>query len=327
MPGMNSGLNPADPTLVAAFRSALLHQGAIAVIILAFLWLLWATARTWRMSTPAAKQEDSASSGSASTGSASTGSASTGSASTGSGTRARWAWLGGGAWEAPGRRLLRVGFGLIWILDGILQAQPKMAGGLAAQVIEPTAASSPAWVQHVVNWGGTAWSYHPIQAGAASVWIQVGLGIWLLVAAHGPWSRLRRPGRRGLGPGGVGVRRVVRRDLRARAELADRGARRGAALRGGRSAGRAAGRRLAQPARNWARLLLAGLGLFYLGMAVLQAWPGRGYWQGTSHGTPGTLASMVQGMAATPQPHVLSALVADFGAFAASNGFAVNLGS
>ena len=180
MPGMNSGLNPADPTLVAAFRSALLHQGAIAIIILAFLWLLWATARTWRMSTPAAKQEDSTSSGRASSGRA----------STGSGTRARWAWLGGGAWEAPGRRLLRVGFGLIWILDGILQAQPKMAGGLAAQVIEPTAGASPAWVQHVVNWGGTAWSYHPIQAGAASVWIQVGLGIWLLVAAHGPWSRL-----------------------------------------------------------------------------------------------------------------------------------------
>ena len=175
MPGMNSGLSRPTQRWSPAFRSALLHQGAIAIIVLAFLWLLWATARTWRMSTPAAKQEDSTSSGRA---------------STGSGTRARWAWLGGGAWEAPGRRLLRVGFGLIWILDGILQAQPKMAGGLAAQVIEPTAASSPAWVQHVVNWGGTAWSYHPIQAGAASVWIQVGLGIWLLVAAHGPWSRL-----------------------------------------------------------------------------------------------------------------------------------------
>ena len=60
-------------------------------------------------------------------------------------------------------------------------------------------------------------------------------------------------------------------------------------------------------------------------MAVLQAWPGRGYWQGVSGGKPGTLAGMVQGMAATPQPHVLSALVADFGSFAASNGFAVNL--
>ena len=41
MPGMNSGLNPADPTLVAMFRSALLHQGAIALVIIACLWLLW----------------------------------------------------------------------------------------------------------------------------------------------------------------------------------------------------------------------------------------------------------------------------------------------
>ena len=48
MPGMNSGLSPSDPTLVAAFRSALLHQGAIALLMLVFLGLLWATVRTWR---------------------------------------------------------------------------------------------------------------------------------------------------------------------------------------------------------------------------------------------------------------------------------------
>ena len=40
MPGMNSGLNPGDPTLVAAFKSALLHQGAIALLMLVFVWLL-----------------------------------------------------------------------------------------------------------------------------------------------------------------------------------------------------------------------------------------------------------------------------------------------
>jgi len=290
VPGMNSGLNPADPTLVAAFRSALLHQGAIAVIILAFLGLLWATARTWRMTTPAAKQEDS---------------------------------TGSAVWEAPGRRLLRVGFGLIWILDGILQAQPKMAGGLAAQVIQPAAASSPAWVQHVVNWGGTVWSYHPIQSAAASVWIQVGLGVWLLVAAHGPWSRLAglaavawglvvwvfgesfggifAPGLSWLtGAPGAVLLYVVAGALVALPEDAWRTARLG-------------------------RLLLGGAGVFFIGMAVLQAWPGRGFWSGPGHGQPGTLAGMVQQMAATPQPHVLSALVARFGSFAASNGFAVNL--
>ena len=131
---MNSGLSPSDPTLVAAFRSALLHQGAIALLMLAFLWLLWATARTWR---PAA-------------------SPGTGGATAGEPTEARARWL------------LRTGFGVLWIFDGILQAQPKMAGGLATQVMEPIAASSPGWVQHLVNWGGTAWSYHPVQAGAAS---------------------------------------------------------------------------------------------------------------------------------------------------------------
>jgi hypothetical protein len=45
-------------------------------------------------------------------------------------------------------------------------------------------------VQQVVNWAGTTWSYHPMQAGAAAVWIQVGIGIWMLAAPRGPWSRL-----------------------------------------------------------------------------------------------------------------------------------------
>src|SRR5580704_3268095 len=110
VPGMDSGLNPSDPTIVAAFRSALLHQGGIALAIVVFLLLLWATARTWRAAAPAATGKPAAR-------------------------------------EVPARRLLRIGFGLIWILDGLLQAQPKMAAGLPSLVIAPTAAGSPAWVQ------------------------------------------------------------------------------------------------------------------------------------------------------------------------------------
>ena len=53
--------------------------------------------------------------------------------------------------------------------------------GMTTQVIEPTAATSPAWVQHLVNAGATIWSNHPITAPASAVWIQVGLGVWLLV--------------------------------------------------------------------------------------------------------------------------------------------------
>ncbi|MGH3069019.1 MAG: SCO family protein [Streptosporangiaceae bacterium] len=311
---MNSGLSPSDPTLVAAFRSALLHQGAIALIAIVFLWLIWATARTWRFTRPAAKGgADGTSAGAV-------------------------AWRGGGSgWakrvsgaarpagvaEARGRRLLRIGFGLLWIFDGILQAQPKMAGGLASQVIQPIAAASPAWVQHVVNWGGTIWSFHPIQAGAASVWIQVGIGAWLIVAARGPWSRLAGAASIGWGltvwmfgesfggifapglswltgaPGAVLIY-VVAGALIALPEGAWRGPRLG-------------------------RLLLAGLGLFFTGMAVLQAWPGRGFWQGTVNGKPGTLSGMVQTMSGTPQPRFLSSLLSGFGSFTVRHGFAVNL--
>ncbi len=153
MPGMNSGVNVGDPTVVAAFRAALLHQGLIALLIFSALGLAWLGLRAFLPS--AARQASAA-------------------------PAAEPAW----------RQLLRIGFGLLWVLDGILQAQPKMAIGLPSQVIEPIAASSPRWVQHVVNWAGTTWSYHPLQAGAAAVWIQVGIGIWLLAASRGPLSRL-----------------------------------------------------------------------------------------------------------------------------------------
>src|SRR5581483_6906057 len=65
-----------------------------------------------------------------------------------------------------------------------------------------------------------------------------------------------------------------------------------------------AGALLALPERTWdsprpGRLLLGGLGTFFLGMALLQAWPGRGFWQGTLDGQPGSLAVMIKTMAGT----------------------------
>src|SRR6202043_1463807 len=160
MPGMKSGIDVSDPTVVAAFKAALVHQGLIALLIFALLGLAWVTVRTW---TPAAAGAG---------------------ASAAAGTRGPV--LAEPAW----RKVLRIGFGLLWVFDGILQAQPKMAVGLPSQVIEPIAASSPRWVQQVVNWAGTNWSYHPMQAGASAVWIQVGIGIWMLAAARGTSSRL-----------------------------------------------------------------------------------------------------------------------------------------
>ena len=68
------------------------------------------------------------------------------------------------------------------------------------------------------------------------------------------------------------------------------------------------------------RILTVG-GVFLVGMAVLQAWPGRGFWQGRG----GTLPSMVGEMSRTSQPGFLSSWVASFGSFDDAHGWAVNL--
>ena len=219
--------------------------------------------------------------------------------------------------------MLRIGFGLLWIFDGLLQAQPRMAAGLPSQVIEPAAASSPHWVQHLVNWAGTTWSYHPIQAGAAAVWIQIGIGLWMLAAPRGVSARLA-------GAASLAWGLIVWIFGESFGGIFAPGL---AWLFGAPGAAliyAAAGGLLALPTRSWrsprlGRAVLAGLGLFLVGMAVLQAWPGRGFWQGRSGGHPGTLTGMVQSMAQTSQPRFLSSLVSGFGVLVSGHGFAVNL--
>ena len=290
MPGMNSGLNVNDPAVVAAFKAALLHQGLIALLIFAVLGLAWAGLRAWL---PARAGPDAP---------------------------------GPGAPAGPepaGRQLLVIGFGNLWLFDAILQAQPKMAIGLPSQVIEPTAASSPAWVQQWVNWAGTAWSYHPVQAGAAAVWIQAGIGVWLIAAPRGGMSRLA-----GVASAGWGL--IVWVFGESFGGLFAPGLTWLTGAPGAALLYVVAGLLIALPESAWhsprlGRLALAGLGVFLGGMAVLQAWPGRGFWQGTAHGQPGVLAGMAQSMSLTPQPGFLSRWLAAFGAFDEAHGFAVNL--
>ena len=285
MPGMNSGVQVNSPLVIAAFKSALLHQLLIALLIFAVLGAAWVTIRALAPS------------------------------------RAGDAAPGPAEAEPLWRQVLRIGFGSLWVFDGILQAQPKMAIGLPSQVIEPIAATSPGWVQHLVNWAGTTWSYHPMQAGAAAVWIQLGIGIWLLAAASGPLSRLA-------GVTSVGWGLVVWVFGESFGGIFAPGATWLFGAPGAVLIYCVAGALIALPERagpRVGRMVLAGLGVFLVGMAVLQAWPGRGFWQGLSGRRPGTLASMTASMARTPQPRVLSEWVSAFTAFDEAHGLAVNL--
>ncbi len=261
MPGMGSGLQTTNPIIVAAFRSLLLHQAVVVLALLALLALGWNVLRAAQLR----KRANGENIPQLATGP-----------------------------EPSARRLLRLSFGLIWIFDGILQAQASMPLGMTTQVIEPSAAASPSWVQHLVNAGGTIWSNHPITAPASAVWIQVGLGIWLLVAPRGNWSRLG-----GVSSAAWGL--FVWIFGESFGGIFAPGLSWAFGAPGAVIFYSLAGLLIALPDRAWAsprlgRAILSVMGAFFVGMAVLQAWPGRGFWQGElhHHSQPGTLAAMVR---------------------------------
>jgi cytochrome oxidase Cu insertion factor (SCO1/SenC/PrrC family) len=283
-----------NPMITAAFRAHLSHQFLVVLILAIVLILAWNTIRTIRYRRAA---------------------------STGTfrplvpGHRPRA--------EPPARRLLRMAFGALWIVAGLFQTQVSMPGGLPDAVLKPAASSSPAWVQHLVNVGVTAWSNHPVSAAAAAVWIQLGIGTFLLVAPRGYWSRsagavsatwglvvwvfgeafggVFAPGSSWLfGTPGAALLYVV------------------------------AGVLVALPESRWetprlGRAILRVTGLFFLGMGILQAWPGRGTWSGPAGDKGGTLAAFAREMAGVPQPSVFAAGPRSFASFDAAHGWAVNL--
>src|SRR5215475_6544764 len=130
---MKSGLSDTNPIIVAAFKAALVHQGLLILIVLALLALAWTAARMRWIPWHATAHFGPSGAGPSPTRTVPPG-------------------------QSTARRVLRVGFGILWVFDGLLQAQPAMAAGLPSQVIQPAAATSPSWVQHLVNWGATAWS-------------------------------------------------------------------------------------------------------------------------------------------------------------------------
>ncbi|MGA2307268.1 MAG: SCO family protein [Acidimicrobiales bacterium] len=296
MPGMGRALQSNNPTIVSAFHTALLHQLLVVLLLGAVLAVAVNAIRTIQYRRLAAVGRTSFP------------------------TRASGAYA-----EPPARRILRIGFGILWVFDGLLQAQSSMPLGLPSSVIQPAASGSPSWVVHIVNSGLNIWTLHPVGAAAATVWIQVGLGVWLLVAPRGLWSRAG-----GLAGAGWGL--VVWVFGEAFGGIFAPGVTWLFGAPGAALLYCVGGLLVALPDRAYAtprlgRVVVTLSGVFFIGMAVLQAWPGRGFWQGRLHGGAGvgTLTGMVAQMASTPQPHFLASWVSSFGSLDAAHGWAVNL--
>ncbi len=293
MTGMGGASGPGDSSIVAEFHHALADQGAIILVLLAILFIGWNQLRSMQYRRAVARGE-----------------------SFGVATSELPA-------EPSGRRFLRIAFGLLWLFDGLLQLQSGMPTGLPSGVIRPAAATSPEWVRHLVDSGLTLWTNHPATAAASTVWIQVGIGVLLLVAPRGPWSR-------GAGVVSVVWGLVVWSVGNAFGGILAPGLTLLFGAPGAVLFYVVAGVLVALPDRSWTgrsigRVVIGGTGALLLGFGVLQAWPGRGFWQGSIGGGPGTLAGMVAQMAQTSQPSPLSSLVSSFASFDRAHGWGVNL--
>jgi len=296
MTGMGHAPRDDNPIIVSAFHHALLEQFLAILFVGVLIAVAWNVMRTVQYRRSVRAGESAVVSGPSA----------------------------GSAVEAAGHRVLRVAFGLLWLVDGILQLQADMPLGLPANVLQPAGAGTPGWVARLSAIGVSIWQRHPIPAATSVVWIQIGLGIMLLVAPRGRWTQAA-----GLASAAWGL--VVWVFGEAFGGLFSPGPSWLFGLPGAAVLYIVAGLLLALPERLWAtprlgRRLLFGSGICFIGMAVLQAWPGRGFWQGHLAGHAlGPLAQMAGQMATTPQPTSISSAVAAFGRFEASQGFLVNL--
>ena len=92
--------------------------------------------------------------------------------------------------EQPARRVLRLGAGGLWFAAGLLQLQTSMPMGIPAQVVRPSVATAPGWASWPVLQATDAWIRHPILGATGVVWVELGLGLWLVLARRGWLSRL-----------------------------------------------------------------------------------------------------------------------------------------
>ncbi|HVC21854.1 MAG TPA: SCO family protein [Candidatus Dormibacteraeota bacterium] len=203
--------------------------------------------------------------------------------------------------DIPARVFLRRTLGIIWIVDGLLQAQPAMPGGFAKNVVAPMAAGQPHILANLLNWEVYFWQAHPLDLAVATVFIQVGIGVAILAGGD---SRL---GKAGLWMsiawglfvwvGGEGLGGLL---LRGTTELMGAP---GAVLVYVAGAGI-----LLAPLGIWAngrvaRWIRVGVGTVLLLGALLQAIPGEGFWTGSG------LGAMFFAMGQVPQPGFFSAPV------------------
>ncbi len=226
--------------------------------------------------------------------------------------------------EASFKKILRVGFGILWVLDGLLQMQSSMPIELPNSVIAPSVSGSPEWVKEIVRYALEAWQRHPITYATGVAWIQLGIGLFVLIAPSGFMLRMAGTASAlwailvwvfGESLGGIFAPRPSWLFGTPGAALIYFFAGVFLALPDGYLG---IGRRK--------RRVAGSVGLYFLAMLILQIWPGNGYWISSagSH-KRGPLANDVARMSQMSQPEWLKRTLLSFASFVNHESLLTNL--
>ncbi len=189
------------------------------------------------------------------------------------------------------------GIGALWLLDGLLQAQPLMITRFIGGYLAPMLSGQPAPVESLIDMGLRLWAISPVLWNEFAAWIQIGIGLTILMGQGTVWRRV------GLWTS-LGWGAIVWVSGEAFGSLFVSGS----WLNGTPGSVflyMAVAVALLAPAAYWKspairRALTVGMTSLWALAAVLQAWPTAGWWTGR------TLSNYVLSMATMPQPAFFS---------------------
>jgi hypothetical protein len=82
------------------------------------------------------------------------------------------------------------GIGGLWVLDGFLQAQPLMVTRFIGGVLSPLTVGQPMPLAFLIQLGSRIWNVNPVLGNAFATWLQITIGLLILLGGTGRWRRI-----------------------------------------------------------------------------------------------------------------------------------------
>lgn len=82
--------------------------------------------------------------------------------------------------QTPRAQLLRIAFGVLWVIDGLFQLRPDMPGGFVSNVALPATSGIPTPIASFVDFLLRIWNAQPTKVDITTAFIQIFIGVGLL---------------------------------------------------------------------------------------------------------------------------------------------------